>query len=223
MRAKRSDDEEQPSIGTSGRRRFLTTLGVASAGVGALAVGCGDDDGRSPPDPPPVETTPPPMEPAPRAAMRFFTDAHQADTMDAVFERLLPGGDGIPGARQTGVLNFTDAELAKPHFQAFGRFFRDALVRLDAHAQSEHQKTFLECSEEERDGLLSLWQRNQGPRGFPSGRFFMLAQTFALEGWLGDPRHGGNHEKRTWRWLGFDLMCGQNMFRCGQSGEGEAG
>ena len=50
-----------------------------------------------------------------------------------------------------------------------------------------------------------------------------MAQTFALEGWLGDPRHGGNHEKRSWEWLGFDLACGQNMFRCGERETGAEG
>jgi gluconate 2-dehydrogenase gamma chain len=56
----------------------------------------------------------------------------------------------------------------------------------------------------QQDALLGRFQTGDIPLGrFDTTRFFEVLRTFALEGFPGDPRHGGNREGIAWTWLGI--------------------
>jgi gluconate 2-dehydrogenase gamma chain len=107
--------EEQPAVS---RRGFLKRTGaiIALASIGTAASSCAP----APPDPtatlmPPALKYPdvPPAPSAPPApdALRFFT-LHEAQTVEALTARILPGTPDDPGAREAGVVTYIDNLLA---------------------------------------------------------------------------------------------------------------
>ena len=201
------------------RRRFLGGLGALGVGAALPLAGCDGDDA-----PAAAPSTPehPPEPPAPRAApsgpLRFFSEA-EGVTMAALLARIWPSGEGVPGARETGVLRYVDGQLLEPHFRGMGRLFRDGLARLDGWARAEHGAAFAELAPARQDALLERVQTGRLPGRFPAPRFFALVHAFGLEGHLGDPRHGGNHARRGWDWLGVDPSCGSGMHACGEEAD----
>lgn len=182
----------------------MSTLGAI--GAAAALPGCEDE----PAEPPRTEEVTPP-----RPALRNL-DATHALALDAMLDALLPRGEGRPGARDTGVLVYVDRQLGEPAFAGFQRLVRDGLQRLDAWARSDGATSFDTLTPEARVALLGRVQRGETPGRFPSARFFAIVHTFALEGHLGDPRHGGNQDRRGWQWLAIDPSCGTGMHHgCG--------
>lgn len=121
-----------------------------------------------------------------RGNWRYFTE-QEARILDALLECIIPS-DGDAGAREAGVIHYIDRQLT-------GRF-------------REHQKTY-------RVGLAALLALPDAPPGNrqrmllemerdPARRpFFDLVITHAMQGFYGNPRHGGNRNFVSWRMLGI--------------------
>ncbi|MFP4343652.1 MAG: gluconate 2-dehydrogenase subunit 3 family protein [Anaerolineales bacterium] len=101
------------------RRRFLKLTLIAGT---VLVTGCGGDEEPSPLPPRQMPggddisevyaaVQPVPGAPFDPARLRFFTP-HEAATVEAVTERILPGAPGDPGAREAGVTTYIDNMLA---------------------------------------------------------------------------------------------------------------
>jgi gluconate 2-dehydrogenase gamma chain len=189
------------------RRRFLAwILGVAGVVAGKLALDRfaflrGRQD-RSAAD----STLPAPSG----DALRFLT-TDEALTLNAVLERMIPSNvpPGAPGARETRVLRYIDAQLPEPRLAQAQELVRAGLRALDEVAGSAR---FHELPTDRQDELLRRAQRGEGP--FASPRFFQVVLTLALEGHWGDPRYGGNHDKLAWRWVGIDPGCEGGLRAC---------
>ncbi len=66
---------------------------------------------------------------------------------------------------------------------------------------SSHNLPFAACPTSEQDSLLKRWS---GQGGTQSRRAMELLVQLCLEGFLGDPRHGGNRDRLGWSHLGLD-------------------
>ena len=182
------------------RRRFLAwILGVAGVIAGKLALDRfaflrGRQDSTLPAHP--------------GDALRFFT-ADEALTLEAMLERMIPSNvpPGAPGARETRVLRYVDAQLVEPRLAQ-----HQEVVRGGLRALGEGSVRFHELPTEQRDEWLRRAQRGEG--SFASPRFFQVVLTLALEGHWGDPRYGGNHDKLAWRWVGIDPGCEGGLRAC---------
>lgn len=184
------------------RRTFLGALGA----IGATSqLGC-ERDAPEPSAAPSAPAVAPP-EPAPTPALRHLSEV-QAAALSAMLCRIWPSRDGVPGARETGVLAYVDGQLGERAFQGFRRLISDGLDGLDAWSRTRHQRPFAELDAARQDALLADVQRGQVPGRFPAARFFAVVHSFALEGHLGDPQHGGNHARRAWDWIGHAPQCG---------------
>jgi len=126
----------------------------------------------------------------------------------AMVARLLPGAPGFPSAKETGALVFIDRELQKRHFRPVAKFVRQGLIFLDRVSKKERRKAFVELSPSEQDDVLRAFQTAsvKGLR-YPSDRFFQIMLNLTLEGHLGDPKYGGNHDEKAWKALGIDPCC----------------
>jgi gluconate 2-dehydrogenase gamma chain len=120
-----SDDAQTPPERRITRRRLLERAGVAAAaiGVGSTLASCGSGEtaGQVPGDTDAASFTPmPPMPGMPgmlnNGVMGFFTK-EEAETIDAIVARLVPGDAGDPGAREAAVPAFIDTKLAQ--FESF--------------------------------------------------------------------------------------------------------
>ncbi|MGF1509413.1 MAG: gluconate 2-dehydrogenase subunit 3 family protein [Myxococcota bacterium] len=133
----------------------------------------------------------------------------EAAVLSAMVGRLLPSGvPGLPGANETGVVDFIDGQMSTRAFRPARQFLRRGVILLERVARKERKKAFVELSPREQDDILSRFQsgRVQGLR-FPTARFFDIMLTLTLEGHLSHPRHGGNQDRKAWKALGIDPQC----------------
>lgn len=120
-------------------------------------------------------------------------------TISAALERVLPG------ALEAGVPDHMAYWVARDRmFANVKREFALAVQHLDRVAREAHGKDFAACAGEAQDGVLRRFQRGEvkGP-GFDGAGFFGRLVTLALEGFLGDPKYGGNRGGVGWRFIGF--------------------
>ena len=163
----------------STRREFLEQLALLSA---SLAAGAG-------------------CRPAPAGPPRPPTfDGPRRTVLEAVCARILPT-DAEPGATEAGCAEFIDRQLGLPHFDVLKAQVERGLDHLDAMMRKRYAKGFAEVSAGQQDELLRAFQK--GPRGFPGAHVFGLLLTLTLEGFLSDPRHGGNRNGVGWAFVGY--------------------
>jgi gluconate 2-dehydrogenase gamma chain len=159
------------------RRDFLKVTATAAAGA---ACGRGRDSWR-------VLTT------------------QEGDTLAAICDTLIPP-DQDPGAAEAGVVVFIDTQLAGRE-RRHRRAYSQGLRAVEALARRVQGRAFTEMTPESRATLLSSIERGDVPADlWPPGdakAFFELVLSHTRMGFYGDPRHGGNRERVSWKMLGI--------------------
>jgi gluconate 2-dehydrogenase gamma chain len=200
------------------RRRFLTGLGVLSAAS------------RMPPLLASAEAladSMPGVSPAaPAAPFRYFT-APEAEFVEAALARLIPKDELGPGAKEAGVAEFIDRQLAGP----FGRMercyrlgpwlegtpqqgyqspltpaeaYRFAIAEVEGICQDRHGQRFAELPSAVQDEVLRGLDEGTLPlASVKSSLFFGLLWQNAQEGFFSDPIYGGNRDRVGWKLVGF--------------------
>jgi gluconate 2-dehydrogenase gamma chain len=129
----------------------------------------------------------------PAGAWRFFTFS-EARTVDAVCERLIPA-DRDPGAESAGVVNYIDIQLTKA-FRKHRQTYRKGLAVVDSASRTQFGKPFADLPPGQQTGVLRLIEQNCKP-------FFELILAHTHQGFYGDPRHGGNRNRASWKMVGL--------------------
>jgi gluconate 2-dehydrogenase gamma chain len=133
-------------------------------------------------------------------------------TLDAVFEHLLPAGDGVPGARDIRVIAYMQTMLNAPDADpADLSFTSNGVGWLNDLSQQEHKKPFIVLDEINRETILrKIETSNAGERWLS----FLL--THLLEALLSDPVYGSNPHGIGWDWLehqsGYPLPTANTMY-----------
>jgi gluconate 2-dehydrogenase gamma chain len=125
------------------------------------------------------------------AYWRFFTSA-EARTVDAICEQIIPADD-FPGARQAGVVNFIDLQLTKP-YRKHRDAYRKGIAGVEAASREHFQKPFADIPPDQQEEVLREIQEKDA-------EFFALIQAHTMQGYYGDPRHGGNRNEVSWKML----------------------
>jgi len=126
---------------------------------------------------------------------RFFTPS-EARTVDAVCEQLIPA-DRDPGAKSAGVVNYIDIQLTKA-FRKHRQAYRKGLADIDIASRAKFGSAFADLPSERQTDILRDVEKNSRP-------FFDLILTHARQGFYGDPRHGGNRNRASWKMVGLDF------------------
>ena len=166
------------------RRGFLADSGRAAAAswlalnlpwLTALA-GCARDDARK--------------------ADRFveLTPA-EAKTMRAFAARIIPSGDGMPGADEAGAVYFVDRAFRMPLFAESVPIIRAGLAHLDARATSAGAADFATLPPPHQVTIMREVEREP---------FFAAARTLVVIGTLADPSYGGNKQRAGWTIVGIE-------------------
>jgi gluconate 2-dehydrogenase gamma chain len=122
---------------------------------------------------------------------RYFTD-DEARTVEAITAQLIPA-DSDPGAKEAGVVNYIDIQLSK-RFRKHRKTYRDGLAGVDATTRRSFGKRFIELTGAEQVEVLNaIEERNKV--------FFNLILSHTRQGFYGDPRHGGNRDRASWKML----------------------
>ena len=161
-----------------GRRTFLK-VGVAA--TAATTVACG----------------------VPGSRWRALSE-DEAVTLAAACDRIVPP-DGDPGAVDAGVVNFIDVQLAGRRKRDLA-LWRSGLAGLDRIAYRAHRTRFADLDPSGQDAILqALEQGDADAADFerePPAAFFRRLRDYTMMGFYGDPRHGGNRRRASWKMLG---------------------
>jgi gluconate 2-dehydrogenase gamma chain len=128
------------------------------------------------------------------AYRRFFTPA-EARTVDAICQQIIPA-DKDPGASEAGVVLFIDLQLTK-RYKRHQAAYREGIAGVDVASRSRFGKPFVELSSEQQTEILVNAESN-------GSAFFSLIRAHTMQGFYGDPRHGGNRTGVSWRMLGLE-------------------
>jgi gluconate 2-dehydrogenase gamma chain len=165
-----------------------------------------------------------PINPAP--ITYIFFDADEAAFVEAAVSRLIPADEQWPGAREAGVSNYMDKQLAGA-WGAGERLYRSGPWRQGTPEQgyqlpftpaelfhtalaainkklAKAGTPFAKMSLEDQDAYLkSLEAGGKDLNGVPSDVFFAHLWELTLEGFFSDPVYGGNRDMISWRMIGF--------------------
>ncbi|HUL76519.1 MAG TPA: gluconate 2-dehydrogenase subunit 3 family protein [Vicinamibacteria bacterium] len=161
-----------------GRRGFLKTGAVAAAATAAACAG-------------------------PKSRWRSLTEG-EAATLAAACDQIVPP-DEDPGAALAGVVTFVDRQLATRRKAELPRW-QAGLRGLDATARRRHGQPFAGLPFETQTSVIQDVEKGAVEaadwKGVEPRAFFGLLREYTMMGFYGDPRHGGNRERVSWRMLG---------------------
>lgn len=122
----------------------------------------------------------------------------QRETLGAAVERILPT-DQDPGAKEANVIEFIDRELVYPANASVSAVIMSGIVALDRLSLRHGGQRFAALTVEEQDEILrEVYNKSKRGRDFVS---FLVYLT--LEGFLGDPKWGGNQNGVGWKLIGY--------------------
>jgi len=127
----------------------------------------------------------------------------EARTLEALSERIIPA-DQDPGASWAGVANYIDRQLVGP-YRRFRKTYRLGLAGLDGTSGEMFGKPFVILAATQQDAVLDAMDKGQA-RGeawkqVAAKSFFDLVVSHTMQGFYGDPRHGGNRDRASWKML----------------------
>ena len=137
----------------------------------------------------------------------FFLD--EADTLEALVARIVPGSDEDPGAREAGVLTYIDRALAGP-YSGWQGAYREGIHALNSYTRRRYEKKYFELDEADQDSIVEELEAGTMP-GFGeaggessgAGAFFTMVWAHTIEGMFSDPAYGGNRDASGWKLIGF--------------------
>ena len=163
------------------RRKFLQAALVASAGT-AATVACGRTG----------------------SPWRFLT-IDEARTLAAACDQIIPSDDA-PGAAWAGVVNFIDRQLCGP-YRRWRDFYRDGIAAIERSSRALYNSDFAVLSHDKQIELLMKTEQGKAPHEawtkIPSTEFFKMLVDHTMQGYYGDPRHGGNRDRASWKMVGL--------------------
>ena len=139
-----------------------------------------------------------------KSPWRFFT-IEEGQTMAAICERIIPA-DQDPGATEAGVVNFIDLQLMGP-YKRYRATYRQGIMGVEQASLKMFGLRFTELSPERQDAVLGELEQGRAAgeawKVLSSKDFFSLILSHTMQGFYGDPRHGGNRGRVSWKMLGL--------------------
>jgi gluconate 2-dehydrogenase gamma chain len=138
-----------------------------------------------------------------KSPWRFFT-LEEGQTVAAIVERLIPA-DQDPGATEAGVVNFIDLQLMGP-YKRYRASYRQGIRGVEQASLELFGQPFAALSAERQDAVLKEIEgggvAGEAWKGLAAKDFFSLILSHTMQGFYGDPRHGGNRGRVSWKMLG---------------------
>lgn len=134
-----------------------------------------------------------------------FLHLCEARTLAAICDQLIPQ-DQAPGAEWAQVVNFIDIQLCGP-FREAQDLYRNGIGYTDATARVWHEKRFAELDGKQQTEILAAMERGTVSKDIweavDSRLFFETVLSHTMQGFYGDPRHGGNRARVSWKMVGL--------------------
>ena len=127
----------------------------------------------------------------------------EARTLEAICDRIIPS-DQDPGAVWAGVVNFIDKQLTGP-YRKLQKTYRLGLAGTDETSLAMFSKRFTALTGDQADQVLHRIENGEAPgdnwKRVSPKEFMTLVVAHTMQGFYGDPRHGGNRERVSWKML----------------------
>lgn len=137
-----------------------------------------------------------------REALENLT-ALEAETLEAVTDRILPSDENGPGAREARAVHYIDRSLGA-HNADSRELYANGLNALEEYARAEYDAAFTELSPGQQDAVLSQLETGDLEGFLPgSAGFFDTLRDHTIEGTFSDPYYGGNRDFIGWDLLGY--------------------
>ncbi len=166
--------------------------------------------------PPTADVAAPPKLPPPYKYE--FYNPGEVVTLNAVLGRLFPANDpsGAPSHIDANVGPYIDKMLLSTDFRGLERMMHGAMEFLQSVSVRRFAGPFDTRPPEIQDEILTQFQTG-AVKGlqFPQARWFAMFHAFALEGYWGDPKYGGNFDQTVWTWADINPHCAHIHLSCG--------
>ncbi|HZD39614.1 MAG TPA: gluconate 2-dehydrogenase subunit 3 family protein [Terriglobales bacterium] len=127
--------------------------------------------------------------------MGTLFDAHQRATIESATGRIIPK-DRDPGAIEAGVIDYVENALGG-YDAEYLPVYIDGVEELDRLAHEMfNAMTFTSLRAREQDQVLARLEKKESP-------FFVHLLEHTMQGFYGDPCHGGNRHRASWKMIGF--------------------
>lgn len=128
------------------------------------------------------------------SSWRFFS-VEEARTVEAICAQIIPE-DQDPGATTAGVIHFLDKQLSG-FYRPLRKTYRAGIAAIDRKSFEFAGKNFADLPSGSQVDLLKRIERDPDQKPF-----FSLLIEHSMQGFYGDPRHGGNRDRASWKMLG---------------------
>ena len=102
------------------------------------------------------------------------------------------------------MVNFIDRQLVG-HLKRHQRAYRAGLIGVDQTSQALHGRKFADLPVEKQLAVLTALEKGEAAGEVWKQRsdkaFFDLVVNHTMQGFYGDPRHGGNRDGVSWKML----------------------
>ena len=133
---------------------------------------------------------------------RYLTE-DEGRTLEAICERIIPS-DQDPGAGWAGVVVFIDRQLVGP-YRRLRKIYQWGLAGVNGTSFAKYGKPFVALAAGQQDALLASMDKGEARgdswKNVSAKAFFELLVSHTKQGFYGDPRHGGNRERVSWKML----------------------
>jgi len=142
--------------------------------------------------------------------------AGEAETLSTLCAQIIPE-DQDPGALSAGVVNYIDFQLAS-HLKRMKSIYRRGLAELNDRSVERYGNTFSHLSEQQQIAFLAAIDREKDWNGSSLKNFFRVVVDHTMQGFYGDPRHGGNRNRTSWTMLKLPYPPIRGRFRVDAEG-----
>ncbi|MBL8173600.1 MAG: gluconate 2-dehydrogenase subunit 3 family protein [Bryobacterales bacterium] len=132
---------------------------------------------------------------------KTLTEAEAAIVI-ALTEAIIPA-DKDPGAKEAGVVQFIDTQLAGP-LKRYRPRYRRELPIIDEACRAATGKPLALLQLSERTAFLEQVDKGE----IAGGPFFQLIVDHTMQGFYGAPKHGGNRDAASWKMMGIEKAMG---------------
>ena len=149
----------------------------------------------------PALTAPGPSRPPVVGLSGPAFDPRARAVLTVLIDQLLPGDPtiGLPSGTTSGTLEFLDGACRHRGLRSVRADVVKLCRDLDLRARTKFERAYVDVSEAERDRLLADVRTDTRVTGrYSPQRALHTTLRIALEGYLGNPQHGGNKDASVW-------------------------
>jgi gluconate 2-dehydrogenase gamma chain len=137
-----------------------------------------------------------------REALETLTAA-EAETLEAVVDRIIPSDENGPGAREARAVHYIDRSLASDNKGSRANYAM-GLTAINDYTQDKFSKPFHQLSTQLQDEVLTSVVEGEVTGFNPSGGgFFGMVRSHTIQGTFSDPYYGGNRDFVGWDMIGY--------------------